>query len=146
MKQSIRTIVTVLVCAFVFGIAQAQDPANPSIVGVWAFNYARSLAGAAADARAQLDNVPRFRAQVEAAYNGRLIAFNENGQYQLQLANGTLLQGTWQWDSSSTVLITDPSGASFRQQVVQLNATTLVLQPLTGNSPTFFPEYHYLRN
>ena len=145
--QKIYLIVLVLFLGFTAKVSSQET--STLLTGTWTFDYQESVQQMDAASKMHLDSVSSVRrARIEQSYIGRLITFNTDGSYLQTLSNGHTANGTWTLsEDSQYVIITDPNGNQYTQQIQSISATQLILKPiLESNVRMIIPQWSFVKS
>ncbi|MEO0525904.1 MAG: hypothetical protein AAFZ89_01690 [Bacteroidota bacterium] len=125
---------------------RAQQDPHP-IVGSWRLNETASLDQMDADVKRHLDTSPQLKAQVLAAYIGRVITFGEDGSYVQQMANGNGFNGVWRIDNNVLIIMRNNVEVC-RQRITKLNDGRLdmAMSPASGDTRPLLPQLRFNKN
>ncbi len=102
-KKRMYIVLMALMALMAFNTVQAQE--HP-LIGIWTFDYTTTLRAAAGDGKIGYDAMEASeKERVRSFYEGRRFAFNDNGSYQMQQADGSLRGGQWAFSSNRDEII-----------------------------------------
>lgn len=129
MKNIYRSIVLiVLIFSSYLGMAQNQ---KEQLVGTWVFDYPRSVSNMEAGAKKVYEKNQKLQLGLESSFKNRQLIFDSKGNYQLRLASGKQVPGTWNVNAvNGNKLLMSSSNRTANLTIVEITASTLVLKPI----------------
>lgn len=113
----------------------SQDNVQPEFIGDWIFDYENSLElmdEAAKLHYAKMDVISQ--ANVEQAYQNRILIFNSDGNFIQVLSNGLNTEAKWTFDNERNIIIRSSSGQIISFNILEISANHMILAPQNDNS------------
>ena len=129
--------------------SQAQNITPEQITGSWTLNYTATIENMKPEAKAKFDSMSLQRkSRVQGLYSNRAITLKSDNSYNLTLADGRQINGTWILKVGENMIeITDTKGLKHKQKVKAVNDNVLVLLPENiGKGTMLFSELHFSKN
>lgn len=147
MKPSYILIMLQVVVFVQAGKITAQTSAE-LLVGNWMFDYTTSMNSMESKALQmfnKMDNVGKNLFQT--AYQGRKMAFGNNGDFSQQLASGQITQGSWSVNNgSNSVVLTYPNGMQIFYSIVTLTSNSLIMRvESNGKAKMMITEWYFTK-